>query len=131
MELLKWEDIKENEKYVDRVYGRITVCAKAIIKDEKLLVITYKDSDRFPVNFDGMKIFKEIYRVKTLEELGFTEVNNDVWVNFIEYGDCFYIFIKRDSKAWAYSTTIDTCIDKNINKAIELKMIELGLWEGV
>lgn len=62
MKYLNWENIKINKQYVDEVYGIITVYDKAIIKNEKLLVITYKNVDKFPVNFDGMKIFKRYDR---------------------------------------------------------------------
>ena len=127
MKLLKWEYIKENEEYVDEVYGIITVHAKAIIKGEKLLVITYKDRDQFPVSFDGMKIFKEVYRVKTLEELGFIEITK-------------YNYSGKDSTNMNISIQIDLMdkdygiepigfVGKALHKAIELKMIELGLWE--
>ena len=143
MELLKWEDIKENEEYIDRVYGRITVHAKAIIKNEKLLNITYKDSDQFPVSFNGMKIFKEIYRVKTLEELGFkkwdiSELGGDdsISVYFENINDDTLITIDVQSEKYDFGD----CdpheprpreINLGLHKAIELKMIELGLWEEV
>ena len=76
-----------------------------------------------------MKIFEEIYSVKTLEELGFVEISDDMWGNFIEHGDCFNIFIQRDLQTWAYFTDIDKTIGRDIHRAVELKMIELGLWD--
>ena len=129
MKILNWKDIKINTEYRDQVYGAITVHAKSIIKDERLLVITYGNTDKFPVNFDGMKIFEEIYRIKTLEELGFIEVTK-------------YNYSGKDSTNMNISIQIDLMdkdygiepigfVSKVLHKAIELKMIELGLWVEV
>lgn len=149
MKLLKWEDIKENTKYRDQVYGTITIHAKSIIKNEKLLAITYGDTnefddrDKFPVNFDGMKIFEEIYKVKTLEDLGFKrdDMRCDYFMFYYGHLDeniTIYIYDNNKYKEeyGKYSVCnnsggIKPTSNQVLHKAIELKMIELGLWEEV
>ena len=130
MELLKWEDIKVNTEYRDQIYGAITIHAKSIIKDERLLVITYGNTDKFPVNFDGMKIFEEIYRVKTLEELGYIK---EVGLNYTLRVDdsIFHINISKLDKDYTFRVKghSDVWLGQEEHNAIELKMIELGLWE--
>ena len=93
------------------------------------------------------KLCKPRKKWKTLEELGFELVNTtDSYLNFSKpHGEyksrilqliiwkedktyTYKDYARRTEGDWSYDESATEPINQELNKAVELKMIELGLW---